>query len=142
MFTAKTVFTFILGCINPCLNTNSMLEIIFPEALVLCTIYMTINTKSIGFIISPLPFITISIYMIEFSLSVCFIIFPLTFVFCPIGPYLKAFSMFDPHGFTSVLNFFHLARIRSSVSDLKFYFTLKFTFIYRFWKVLASPVRP
>ena len=79
MLLAFKVGAYIPRLIHPCLNSLSMLEIVFPIALILCSVLVCVYTFAISFVESPFSFEDVFISMLESSLSVGFIVLPETF---------------------------------------------------------------
>jgi hypothetical protein len=69
------------------------LEIIFPEAFILCAIYMNVDAKSVSLVIFPLSFIDITICVPELTLTVGLVLSPFTFILGTIGPDLGTWTM-------------------------------------------------
>ena len=88
MFTTKSVITFVARFVGPCLNSVTMLKVIFPHSLVLGTVYMLVYTTSVCFIVSPIAIIDVSVYMDEATLAVSPVFPPFARVFCSVTPSL------------------------------------------------------
>jgi hypothetical protein len=93
MLLALIVRPLIHGVICPNLFAMSMLQIIFPLALISGSILMDIYPVAIGLIIKPFAFENIAIDMPKFSMATSFIQTPVAFILGPILPYLNPIPM-------------------------------------------------
>lgn len=93
MLSTKSILSFIMRFVSPSLDTLTMLEIIFPFALVLCSIYMSVGSKSICLVICPISIIYVTIYMNKLASSMCTVFSPFTNILCTIRPGLLTMTI-------------------------------------------------
>ena len=80
MFAALDVVTSIFRTICPLLDTISVLEVIFPVALVLCAVGMGVDSVAMGLVVTPLALVLVSVHVPERTLAMSLVIPPVTLI--------------------------------------------------------------
>jgi hypothetical protein len=93
MLLALLVVTFVFTSVGPYLLSESMLQVVAPLTLVLCSVLMNVNAVAVGLVVDPFAFENVSVDMPEFAPSAGLIEFPVAFVLGPVLPLLAPVAM-------------------------------------------------
>ena len=88
MLASKGVIALVARLVRPGFNAVSMLEIIFPHALVLRTVHMFVNTAPIRLVICPVSIVDIAIDVDESTFTMSTVFTPFTRVLGSVAPSL------------------------------------------------------
>ena len=71
-----------------------MLQVVLPNALKDCSVFMRISTRTIGLVVSPFTLEDVTISVSEFAFARSFVLVPVTLVPRTICPLLNAEALF------------------------------------------------